>query len=212
MPSAAAASASRLRQHRDLHGAPLAVEAVELGGDASGFDRIVGAKKLRAEIGAADAAAGIDARAEQEPQVKRLRRARQPRHIHQRGEADVVAAAQRQKSLGDEGAVQPSQRHHIGDGAERHDVEPAEQVRLRPRLRPESAGAQHAVDRDHGHEHQADRGEMAQAGQIVEPVRIDHDRVRQRLVGLMVVEHDDVETEPPRLGERLDAARCRSRR
>ena len=123
-----------LRQHRDLHGAALAVEPVELGGDPPGLDRIVGAKQQRAEIGAADAAAGVDARPEQEAEMKRLRRAGQPRHVHQRGEADVVAAAHRQQSLGDEGAVEALQRHHVGDGAERDDVEPAEQVRLRPRL------------------------------------------------------------------------------
>ena len=66
----------RLLQHRHLHRAALAVQPVELGGDAPGLDRIVGAKQQRAEIGAADAAAGVDARAEQEAQVKRLGRAR----------------------------------------------------------------------------------------------------------------------------------------
>ena len=195
----------RLLQHRHLHRAPLAVEAVELGGDASGLDRIVGAKQQRAEIGAADAAAGVDARPEQEAQVKRLGRPRQPRHVHQRGEADVVAAAQRQKSLGDEGAVEALERHHIGDGAERDNVEPAEQVGLRPRFGPEAAGAQHAVDRDHGDEHHADGGEMAQPRKIVEPVGIDHDRIRQPFVGLVMIDDDDVETKPPRLGQRLDA-------
>ena len=33
--------------------------------------------------------------------------------------------------------------------------------------------AQLAVDRHQRHEHEADRREMAEAGQIVEPVRID---------------------------------------
>ena len=46
---------------------------------------------------------------------------------------------------------------------------------------------------------------MAQARQIVEPVRIDHDGVRQMLVGLVMVEHDHVHAEPARLGEWLDA-------
>ena len=95
----------------------------------------------------------------------------EPRHIHQRGEADVLAPAQRQQSLGDEGAVETLERHHVGDGAERHDVEQAEQIGLRPRVGPEAARAQHAVDRDHRQEHEPDRGEMAEPGQIVEPVR-----------------------------------------
>ena len=63
-----------------------------------------------------------------------LRRPGEPRHIHQRGEAGIVAAAHRQQALGDEGAVEALERHHVGDGAERHDIEPAEQVGLRPRL------------------------------------------------------------------------------
>ena len=81
----------------------------------------------------------------------------------------------------------------------------AEQVGLRPRLGPEAARAQHAVDRDHRHEHEADGGEMAELREVVEPVGIDHQRVRQPLVGLVMVDHDDVEAEPPRLGQRLDA-------
>ena len=139
-----------------------------------GLDRIVGAKQQRAEIGAADAAAGIDARAEQEAEVKRLRRAGQPRHIHQRGEPDVVAPSQRHQSLGDEGAVEALERHHIGDRAERDDDRAASRSGSGRASLQKPRAAQHAVDRDHRHEHQADRGEMAEPGQIVEPVRIDH--------------------------------------
>ena len=160
----------------------------------------------RAEIGAADAAAGIDARAEQEAEMPRLGRAGEPRDVHQRGQAGIVAPAQREQALGDEGAVEALQRHDVGDRAERDEIEPAEQVGLRPRPRPEAARAQHAVDRDHGEEHQADRGEMAEPGKIVEPVRIDdRTRVRQLLVGLVMIDDDDVEAEPraPR-----PAARC----
>ena len=102
--------------------------------------------------------------------MPRLGRPVESRHIHQRGQADIVAAAQRQQSLGDEGAVEPLQRHHVGDGAERHDIEQAKQIRLRPRIGPEAARAQHAVHRDHGQEDQADGREMAELGQVVEPV------------------------------------------
>ena len=41
--------------------------------------------------------------------------------------------------------------------------------------------------------------------EIVLPVRIDDDRVRQKLGRLMMVEHDRIEAEPARLGERLVA-------
>ena len=38
---------------------------------------------------------------------------------------DMLAPAQRDQALGDEGAVEPLERHHVGDGAERDDVERA---------------------------------------------------------------------------------------
>ena len=78
-----------------------------------------------AEIGAADAAAGIDARPEQKAEMPGLRRAGEPRHIHQAHMPGALAPAQRDEALGDEGAVEPDQRHHVGDGAERDDVEEA---------------------------------------------------------------------------------------
>ncbi len=47
---------------------------------------------------------------------------------------------------------------------------------------------------------------MAELGEIVEPVGIDHrERRRELLVGLMMVDHDDVEAELARFRERLVA-------
>ena len=46
---------------------------------------------------------------------------------------------------------------------------------------------------------------MAEAGEIVAPVRIDDgDRGRQHFVGLMVVDHDHVDAERLGLRQRLD--------
>ena len=51
-----------------------------------------------------------------------------------------------------------------------------------------------------------DRGEMTEAGKIVAPVRIDDgDRRRQRLVGLVVIDDDDIDAELARFRQRLDA-------
>ncbi len=36
---------------------------------------------------------------------------------------DAVAVPQRDEPLGDERAVEPGQRHHVGDGAERDVIE-----------------------------------------------------------------------------------------
>src|SRR6185437_6610027 len=106
-------------ERRPFDDLALAVEAIELGGDARRLDRIFLQQQPYAEIGAADAAAGIDARAEQEAEMPRLRRTGQPRHVHQRGGADMFAPAQRDQSLGDEGAVETLERYDVGDGAER---------------------------------------------------------------------------------------------
>ena len=95
-----------------------------------------------AEIGAADAPAGIDARAEQEAEMPGLGRTGQPRHVHQRGRAEMLAPAQRDQALGDEGAVEALERHHVGDGAERDQMQRGQQIGLRPRSRPEIARAQ----------------------------------------------------------------------
>ena len=72
-----------LRHGLDFDRLTLAIEAVELGGDARRLDRIVLDQEPHAEIGAADASAGIDARAEQKAEMPRLRRAGEPRDIHQ---------------------------------------------------------------------------------------------------------------------------------
>ena len=150
-----------LRQSLLLDRLALAVEAVELGGDFRGFDRIVLEQKSHAEIGAADAPAGIDARPEQEAEMPRFGRRVEPRHVHQADVAHPLAPAQRDQALGDERAVQSDERHHVGDGAERDVVEKREQIGLRPRRAPKAARAQHPVDRNDRHEGQPDRGEMA---------------------------------------------------
>src|SRR5262249_17488181 len=49
-------------------------------------------KKADAEIGAAYATAGIDARAEEKPEVPWFRRTRETCHIHQRGRARILAS------------------------------------------------------------------------------------------------------------------------
>ena len=46
--------------------------------------------------------------------------------------AHPLAPAQRDQAFGDEGAIEPDQRHHVGDGAERDIVEEREQIGLGP--------------------------------------------------------------------------------
>ncbi len=81
-----------------------------------------------------------------------------------------------------------------------------EQVRLRPQRRPEATAPQFAVDCHHRNEGQADRGEIAKPGEIVTPVRIDHSNGgRKLLVGLVMIDDDDIQAEPICFGQRLHA-------
>ncbi len=118
----------------------------------------------------------------------------------------LLAPAQHLQSLGDKGAIEPDQRHHVGHGAERHVVEEGQQIGFGPRIGPKTAGAQFAIDGHHGHEHESDRGKIAQSGEIIAPVRIDDcRRRRQGLVSLMMVDDDDIHAERFCLAQGLDA-------
>ena len=61
---------ARLGQHLLLHRLAFLVEPVERLGDLAGLDRIVGRQQPAAERGVADAAAGIDARPDQEGEME----------------------------------------------------------------------------------------------------------------------------------------------
>ena len=56
--------------------------------------------------------------------------------------AEMLAPPQRDQALGDESAVQALERHHVGDRAERDQMQRREQIGLRPRIVPEIARAQ----------------------------------------------------------------------
>ena len=77
---------------------------------------------------------------------------------------DTLAPAQRDEALGDKGAVEPDERHHIGDGAERNVVQKQQQIGLGPFRGPKAARAQDAVHSHDGHEDEPDRSKMTEAG------------------------------------------------
>ena len=195
----------RLRFGHLLDYAALGVEPIELGGDPGGFRYIAFQQQPHPEIGAADPPAGIDARSQHETEMPGFGRAVQPRHIHKRGEADVIAAPHRDQALRHEGAVEPGQRRDIGNGAERDEVQHAEQIRLGHFAAPEPARPQFPVDRDQRDQHEADRGEIAQSREIVGPVRIDQRLdLGQFVAALVMIDHDHRHPEPPRFGQRLE--------
>ena len=88
--------------------------------------------------------------------------ARRPRNVHEGGQSGIVAPAQRKQALGNKGAVEPCERHHVGDGAECNQIEVAKQIGLGLAAFQYPRAAQLAIERDHGHEDEPDRGEMAE--------------------------------------------------
>ena len=125
--------------------------------------------------------------------------------VEQSGEAGTAALAHDREPLDDKGAVEPDQRHDIGNGRERHKVERSEQIRAFAAV-PEACVAQSAIERDERHEDDARGAEIAEAGEVVLTVGIDERRrLRQHLRRLMMIEHDHVKAKLAGDLERLAA-------
>ncbi len=136
-------------------------------------------------------------------------RTTQPSDVGQRRDPAVAAAGERHQPLGDEGAVEPDQRHHIADRAERHQVEPLQQVGLAAVGAVPPASPQQPVDRHHGHVGDADGGEVTKTGKVVLAVGIDQSACRRPLgAEFVMVDHHHVDAERLRLGQRLEAGRA----
>ncbi len=159
-PVEALDAGDRLLEHLALDGAALGVELVEPDGERAHLVRIVARQQARAEIGLADAAAGIDPRAQHEAQMIGARRLAQARDIGERREAGIAALLHHRQPLPHQRAVDAGQRHDVGHRAERHEVEPLAQVGLGPRLAVPAGRAQRAVDADAQQEGDADGGEL----------------------------------------------------
>ena len=124
MPSAAIASASASRERLLLDRLPLAVEPVELGRHRAGLASASSSSSSRAPR---------SARPMRPPALMRGP-SRKPRCQHSGGPVSRAASisavrptcSRRRiaiRPFDDEGAVEPLERHHVGDGAERHQVE-----------------------------------------------------------------------------------------
>ena len=82
------------------------------------------------------------------------------------------------------------------------------QVRLRALRAPKLAGAQLAVERNNRHEDETDGREMTEIGKVIEPIGIDErKRAGQLLIGLMMVDDNDIEAKLARLQKRSMARR-----
>ncbi len=184
----------RLCQHLRLDRAALGVERVEMRGKLARLDRIVGRQEPRAEIGLADAATGIDTRAQDEPRMVSIELLADPGRVAQRGETDIAAPAHHLEPLRHQRAVDAGERHDIANRAERHEIEPLHQIGLLPALIPARL-AQRAIDASDEEKGHAHRGQHAMRAFLVEPVGIDHrERARQRGIAQMMIDDDDIES------------------
>ena len=191
-------------QHRLLDLLALAVERIEVLGNLHSLVVILGGHEARAKTGLAYAAAGIDAGTEDEAQMMDPRRLLQPGDVAQRPESHVAALPHHREPLAHEGAVHAGERHHVADGAERHQVEPLQQVGLRPLAVPARL-AQVPVEPHDKEERHAHGGELVVGAIVIQPVGIDHGaRLGQPRLGDVVVDHDHVEpgSRRPRRGRR----------
>ena len=93
-----------------------------------------------------------------------------------------------------ENAVVPIEGYHIGDGADRHEVEPLREIRLVEAASREVAlVAQSIAHRAHDVERDADPGEIGAGKRRTRNVRIDQRaRGRQVVARQVVVRDDDV--------------------
>ena len=134
-----------------------------------------------------------------------------PRHNGYHTQAGIVPVPQDLQPLGDERAVHAFERHHVAYGRKCNEIEQAEKIWLGT-LRIGTGGAERTRGGNEEEEHHACRGQMTLAGEIVLPVGIEHgEGLRQHLVGLVMIDHDDVDAArwPPRWrGQR----QCRNRR
>ena len=181
------------RDQLALEPAPLFVQPLQpqrdLGHD---LGRVAG-QQLGGQMRAAGAAAGIEPRPQREGAVlgadggQAMRAARASA-----ASPGLPPRAATSQALRDQGPVEPDQRHHVADRAERDQIEPAAQVRLRP-AHEMAARAQRAIERDHHEEGDPDRGQLADRADLVAPVRVDHaERLRQLRLGDVVIDHDDL--------------------
>ena len=109
---------------------------------------------------------------------------------------------------GDKGAVEAGQRHDVGHGRQRDQIERRDQVGGLAPI-PETGLPERPIERDQRHIDDAGGGEMAKAGKIVLAVGIDQrQRLRQRFGRLVMIEHDHVEAEPFGVSEGLVADRA----
>ena len=178
---------------------PLGVGLVELVGQRAGLAQILREQQPDADRGVVEPPRRVDARAKPEPHVACADLTRQLSHRFQCQHAGPSAARQLAQAEVDQHTIRPGERHHVGDGAERDQIELLAQVRLRSRGTEPALLAQPLPQREQEVKRDADRRKLAPGERAARLVRIQNrDRARQVLRGRVVIDHDHVEPEPRR--------------
>ena len=110
-------------------------------GQRQRLGRIVGGQQPRAQVGAADAAAGVDPRAQDEAGMEDAGRPLGAGDVQQRLQAGIAPGRHHLQALGGQRAVEADQLGHVADRAQRGQVQPLAQVRLGPVAEPARAAA-----------------------------------------------------------------------
>lgn len=96
--------------------------------DHLGLRGIIYRQQSAAERRIADAAAGIDARPDQETEMIGCDRSAEPGLLEQRSKTCIVHVARGNQPFDHIGAVEALQRHHITYGGKRNDIEKGQQI------------------------------------------------------------------------------------
>ncbi len=164
---------------------------------------VVEREQARAECGIADAAAGIDARADEEAEMIGVERPGEPRRQRQGADAACWSRyAPISRPRATKARLRPVSGTTSQTVAERDEVDHRHQVG-QPAV---PALAQQAVDGHQHHEGDTGGAEVAEAGDVVGPVGV-HQRAggRQLVVGEMMVDHQHVEAALACMGDGLVA-------
>ena len=188
----------RLRVDLLLDALALAVERAQLPREARGLCRVGREQELGGLVRLTHAAGGVDARGEHEADLHgRHRLFGQPRLLQQCVQADEVGVVNRGQPARDERAVLTRHLHDVRDRADGRECAVARDESFLP-VRP--------GQREHELERHAAPGEVLERIRTVRSVRVnDGDRVRQRLLALVVVGDDHVHAEGPGEGDLLHA-------
>ena len=173
--------------------AALRVVGVELERDGAGALLVLGQQQLQAGVGPVQAPRGVQSRAQPEADRAGVDRARVDlRDVHQRAQAGLARRGEPAQALAHQPPVLPDERHDVGDGGERDEVE----VLLgQPRVlagRLQQRPGELVRDR---------RGTQVRAWVVADP-RVHDRRVGQVAVGPRAVVVGDDHVHPGRPGAR----------